>query len=273
MLVTFATCAEFTLIFVGLGLLWRLVLSPAARARRIPSPVPKWNAPLIDFLLFLWFVLAGAFLGQFLALAMLPVLGTVTANTRVIIAGAGFQGGMLAGCIAFRWGPWFRASAAPTWTREPVSILLAGIVTFLIAVPLVFITGVAWRFVLERFNINASPQELFDVFGNAKSPAPIILLIVIAAIIAPLSEEWIFRGSIFRYARGRLPRWAALVVPACLFGALHQNLGSFAPLVVLGVVFSLAYESTGSIAVPMVAHALFNLNSILLFYAGASDGQ
>jgi len=271
MLVTFATCAEFTLFFLGLGLLWRLVLSPAARARKIPSPIPKWDVPLIDFLLFLWFVLVGGFVGQFLTLGILPWVGSATANTRVIVAGAGFQGGMLAGCLLFRWGPWFRRSAAPTWTREPVSILLAGIITFFIAMPLVVITSVAWHFVLDRLNINATPQDLFDIFGSAKSPAPIIVLIIIAAIIAPWSEELIFRAGIFRYARGRLPRWAALLGPACLFGALHQNLASFVPLVVLGVIFSIAYESTGSIAVPMVAHALFNLNSILLFYAGVPN--
>ncbi len=40
---------------------------------------------------------------------------------------------------------------------------------------------------------------------------------------------------------------------------------------ILGVIFSIAYESTGSIAVPMVAHALFNLNSVLLFYAGVQN--
>jgi len=271
MLVTFATCAEFTLIFLGLGLLWKIALRPAARARKIPSPIPKWDVPLINFLLFLWFALAGGILGQSLAIWVLPWVAHVTANTRLIVAAAGFQGGMLVGCLGFRWAPSFRSSAATNWTREPVSILLAGIVTFLIAVPLVFLTGAAWHFVLERLRLDAGPQELLDVFARAKSPAPIILLIAVAAIIAPMSEELIFRAGVFRYVRGRLPRWAALLVPAFFFASLHQNLGSFAPLVVLGVVFSLAYESTGSIAVPMIAHALFNLNSVLLFYAGVPD--
>ncbi len=220
MLVTFVTCAEFTLLFLGLGLLWRLVLSPAARARTIPSPIPKWETPLINLLLFLWFAFAGGVLGQCLMLWVLPWIAHVTANTRLIVAGAGFQGGMLAGCIGFYLAPSFRAANVTNWTREPVSILLTGIITFLIALPLVAITGVAWRFVLERLGHTSSPQDLLDLFAQAKSPAPIILLIFVATIIAPLSEELIFRAGIFRYARQRLPRWAALLVPAAFFGAV-----------------------------------------------------
>lgn len=267
-LVTFATCAEFTLVFLGLGLLWRMVLSPAARARKVPSPIPKWETPLINLLLLLWCAFAGGFLGECLAIWLAPWFGHLTPNTRLIVLGAGFQGGMLAGCLGFRLAPSFREASATNWTREPVSVLLTGIITFLISLPLVIFTSVAWRFVLDHLGVEVVTQEPLDLFTRAKSAAPIILLIAIAAIIAPLSEELIFRAGIFRFARRRLPRWAALLVPACFFGALHQNLGSFAPLVVLGVVFSLAYESTGTIAVPIIAHALFNLNTILLFYAG-----
>ena len=63
-----------------------------------------------------------------------------------------------------------------------------------------------------------------------------------------------------------LPRWAALLFPAVLFGALHAHLASFAPLVVLGIVYSLAYERTGRIGTAIVAHALFNSYSVLRIF-------
>ncbi|MFA5056810.1 MAG: CPBP family intramembrane glutamic endopeptidase, partial [Opitutaceae bacterium] len=49
---------------------------------------------------------------------------------------------------------------------------------------------------------------------------------------------------------------------------LHANWVSFLPLCVLGVIFAMAYERTGRIAVPMLAHALFNLNTLLLVLSG-----
>ncbi|MSU69974.1 MAG: CPBP family intramembrane metalloprotease [Opitutaceae bacterium] len=260
---------EFALIFAGLALLWQLALNPAARARPAPSLLPKWDLPFINFLLFLWCVLAGGVIGQFLALGALRWGAAASPETRRIIVGAGFQLGLLAGCIGFRrlsskYGP----ANASTWTPRPVNALIAGSATFLVAMPLLAIMSLAWQFGLERLGIPAERQDLFDLFTHAKSPALLTLLIVLAIVVAPVTEELIFRAGIFRYVRQRLPRWPALLLPACLFGALHANLASFAPLVVLGLVFSLAYERTGNIAVPMVAHGLFNLNTLLLVYAG-----
>ena len=76
------------------------------------------------------------------------------------------------------------------------------------------------------------------------------------------------RNGRFTYVRTRLPRWVALLLPAVLFAALHNDLGTFVPLVALAVVFSFAYERTGRIGTTIVAHALFNLNSALLVLAG-----
>ena len=36
----------------------------------------------------------------------------------------------------------------------------------------------------------------------------------------------------------------------------------------LAVMFSLSYERTGKIGTPIVAHALFNLNTVLLILSG-----
>jgi membrane protease YdiL (CAAX protease family) len=39
-------------------------------------------------------------------------------------------------------------------------------------------------------------------------------------------------------------------------------------LFVLGLLFAAAYERTGRVAVPMLAHAFFNLNTLLLVLSG-----
>ena len=96
------------------------------------------------------------------------------------------------------------------------------------------------------------------------------MMTLLAITVAPVTEEMIFRGGIFRYMRTRTPRWVALLVPALLFGALHANLASFVPLVVLGIILALAYERTGSITVPIFAHGLFNLHTIALIMSGVT---
>ena len=116
-----------------------------------------------------------------------------------------------------------------------------------------------------------------DMFLRADSRLLLVVLIGLATIVAPVTEELVFRAGLFRYFRTRLPRWLAFLLPAVLFAALHvdnwktlEGFASFAPLVALAVFFSAAYERTGRIGTSIVAHALFNLNTVLLIFAGVT---
>jgi len=258
-----ALAVELALMLGGLALLWRVQLSPAAPARRQPPALTAWTIALPDFCLFVWCVIAGGFLGQ-LALVQGLKSSSLDGDIQQVLAGAAFQFGMLSGCVGF-------ALFAPggrdfTWPQR--TFLRAGLVTFAIALPLLVTVGILWTLFLNRVGLPAERQELIGLFAEAKSPFLLGSLVVLASIVAPITEELVFRAGLFRYARTRLPRWAALLLPAVVFGALHGNLASFPQLVVLGVIFSLAYERTGNIAVPMLAHALFNLNTIALILSG-----
>ena len=258
----FATALELTLVFAGLVLLWRLALSPAARAQPPPAQLAPWDTPLSNFFLFLWLAICGGL--------VLPVLAqqaartfALGAQTKLILVNAAFQGGMLAGIAVYHV---FFHRRAP---RTPLALgasLLAGAAAFLLSLPLVVVVGLAWTGLLKLCGLPVEPQDAVAFFTRTQSPVLLAAMIALAAVIAPITEELLFRAGIFRYARTRLPRWATLLLPACLFAALHHHLASFAPLVVLGIVFSLAYERTGRIATAMVAHALFNAYSVLRIF-------
>ena len=261
--VPIAVAVELALMLVGLVLLWRVQLSPAARAQRPPPALTEWTIALPDFALFAWCVIAGGFLGQ-LAMAQGLKWSTLDGNTRQVFVGAAFQLGLLGGCAGFA----FFAPGGCDLARPRRSFLRAGLVTFAIALPLLVAIGFVWTLILNLAGLPAERQELIGLFAGAKSPLLLGSLVALASLVAPITEEMVFRAGLFRFARTRLPRWAALLLPAVLFGALHGNLASFPQLVTLGVLFSLAYERTGNIAVPMLAHALFNLNTIALIISG-----
>jgi len=258
-----ALAVELALMVGGLALLWRVQLSPAARATRPPAALTAWTIALPDFGLFAWCVIAGGFLGE-LAMVQGLSLFALDGDTRQVLAGAAFQFGMLAGCAGFAlFAPGGRDFA---WPRG--SFLRDGMATFAIALPVLVTVGLLWTLLLQLVGLPAERQELIGLFAGARSPLLLGSLVALASIVAPITEELVFRAGLFRYARTRLPRWAALLLPAVIFGAVHGNLASFAQLVTLGVIFSLAYERTGNIAVPMLAHALFNLNTIALILSG-----
>jgi len=89
-----------------------------------------------------------------------------------------------------------------------------------------------------------------------------VLLIVVAA---PIGEETCFRGMLFGGLRTRLPRLAAALLSALIFGALHATTGVSAvpPLVFFGFVLALLYERTGSIVPGIILHMLNNSVALL----------
>ncbi|MEJ1971549.1 MAG: CPBP family intramembrane glutamic endopeptidase [Lacunisphaera sp.] len=112
------------------------------------------------------------------------------------------------------------------------------------------------------------PQELIAIFSQTKSAPVIAGMLFVACVLAPLSEETLFRAGLYRAIRQKLGRPPAMLISALLFGVQHQNWAGFLPLAALGMLLALVYEATGSIRVPVIAHALFNLNTILIVLSG-----
>ncbi len=262
---------ELTLLLLGLMLLWRLVLSPTARAKaRSATPaLPVWRVSVSDFFLYTFVIVGCGLLASFAAgLATAPF--KLPADTVTIIGSAAFQLGLLIGPALVP-----LALGHPA-LRPPLdgSALRSGLVTFLIALPIVTLANIAWITLLKATGLPAEQQDLLRMFTEAESTALLVVMIVLATLVAPIAEELLFRATIFRYLRTRLPRWVALLVPGTIFAALHVNwitfdgLPSLVPLITLAVIFSLAYERTGRIATVMVAHAIFNLHTIVLLFAG-----
>ena len=261
-----AVSIELGFVVAGLVLLWSHVLGARARAQRLPPALAPWPISGSDFLLYLAFGFCSGLVCQ-IAAARLTANSGLPFETRLIFANAGLHLGVLAGLAAFHLAFARQDLALPA---TPCRTFRDGAATVLIALPLVAVVTLAWQALLGACGVPIERQSVVDLFIQAHSLVLRVTLTVFAVIVAPVTEELIFRRGLFRFLRGRAPRWVALTFPAVLFGAAHANLASFAPLVALGVVFSLAYERTGRIGTSMVAHGLFNLNMVVLIFAGVN---
>ncbi len=137
------------------------------------------------------------------------------------------------------------------------------VVLLLAATPLI---AVAEGLTQTFFGGESSKQEIVDLFSNSQSIEQRVTIIVLAVVIAPICEEFIFRFFIYGVLRRYFGVTVGLFLNALLFAAAHTHLPSAAPLFVLGVCFTLAYEWSGSIIVSMAMHALFN-SAQLVFLA------
>ena len=89
------------------------------------------------------------------------------------------------------------------------------------------------------------------------------LAIIVVCVVAPISEETIFRGFIY----GWLHRWGpavfAIPLSAAIFSALHQQVVLLLPLFFVGLVLAFLYQGSRSIVPGILTHALFNLPNII----------
>lgn len=85
------------------------------------------------------------------------------------------------------------------------------------------------------------------------------LLAFMAVVWAPLNEELLFRGGLYRHLRGSLPVLVAAPFTAVLFGFMHgYDVLLLLPVMTLGFNFALMREWRGSIVASMTAHAIHN---------------
>jgi membrane protease YdiL (CAAX protease family) len=104
-------------------------------------------------------------------------------------------------------------------------------------------------------------KELFgQLVGKGNGPAELFFL----AIVAPVTEELLFRGVMLtgflpRYGRGR-----TMIGTAFLFGLIHLNPWQFVPAFILGVLFAWWRIESNSLWPPLVAHAITNGSAYFL---------
>ena len=93
---------------------------------------------------------------------------------------------------------------------------------------------------------------------------PFLVAFITVGIIAPIAEEFLFRGVVFNTLKKRFsPVWT-IVIQGVLFGVFHLNLvqGSYATL--LGMVFGYVTYKTKSLWPAIIMHIVNNSMSFII---------
>ncbi len=149
--------------------------------------------------------------------------------------------------------------------------LSAGLAVGLLAgcwvIPLVLFTTDFVQLLMQLAHAGP-PQEhqLLTIFQSAGA-ADRLLIVLSAAVLAPLYEELIFRGHIqpaLRQTTGN--PWFSVMLTAALFALVHGIWWMMPPLFVLALGLGFLYERTRNIWAPVTLHALFNTLALTIEY-------
>jgi membrane protease YdiL (CAAX protease family) len=119
---------------------------------------------------------------------------------------------------------------------------------------------------LAEFSARLRPPtpEYLEFLAEQLPTSPAGTVVAFAAVMvgAPVAEELIFRGMLFRLARDRWGAAGAAVLTALFFGIAHWSPWSLFGVVGLGLLLAALYHWTGSLLAPIAAHASHNAVSM-----------
>ncbi len=231
--------------------------SPDSERGRRPSSVAEWSPWFAPLALFAGLVVAtvGSLLIDIPAAALGVDVNAKHLPPGLVIAGTAVQdAGFIAVAIFFaQIGG--RAVAAAMFGLRPTRFWRAFRLAFLtLAGFLLF--SLIWTALFQT-----EEEDLLEKLGTNKGAVLLVLSAALTCVVAPLCEEFLFRGFIFTALRNWRGVWPAAVITGLLFGGVHVGSApalDLVPLAVLGFGLCLLYRATGSLYPCIAAHCVNN---------------
>jgi membrane protease YdiL (CAAX protease family) len=142
--------------------------------------------------------------------------------------------------------------------------LLAAVGFIAVVLPVVLLLQAASIHTLEKLGWPTEDEAAVKLFTDAKSAWTIVYLGVFAVVIAPVAEEFIFRGMLFPFIKQLGWPKLAWFGTSFLFALIHLNAPTFVPLFVFALALTWLYERTDNLLAPITAHALFNATNLIV---------
>lgn len=133
--------------------------------------------------------------------------------------------------------------------RSAVGLIVLLVVVFLIL-------SAIWATIF-----NPKPEDLLNKLGANETTSLLLLSAALTCVVAPICEEFLFRGYVFTALRTWRGTWPAAVITGLVFGAVHAGSApaiDLVPLAGLGLGLCLLYRYSGSLYPCIVAHSLNN---------------
>jgi membrane protease YdiL (CAAX protease family) len=144
--------------------------------------------------------------------------------------------------------------------------------TLIVVLPIALLLQNLSAMALEKIGWQPKAQAAVELLKNAPLWPTGMYLGFFAVVLAPVAEEFIFRGVLFPFFKQLgFPKMAWIGV-SLLFALVHGAATIFIPLFVLALALTWLYEKTDSLLAPIVVHSLFNAANLIGFYFAQKSG-
>ena len=229
---------------------------PEGVERRPPPEDPRWKPWMA------WAALVAAFGGALIGALIVGAIGSVAGSSftdpspavsisATIVQDLSFIGAALlfAGIASRPLPEQFGLRPTPFWPA--VGWIAAAFAAF-------YVFTLVWVAIL---GVSPDDTKLPDELGVKDSTFALLAVAFLVSVVAPMAEEFFFRGFFFGALRNWKGLWPAAVITGLVFGAIHIGSAEAAfllPLGFFGFALCLLRERTGSLYPCIALHCMNN---------------
>ena len=138
---------------------------------------------------------------------------------------------------------------------------------FIISVVFVFSIFIAYQssfdvLINKYLSLGIDLSEESDMF---KYVVPVVIQ---TCITAPIAEELIVRGYLFRILSSRCSLKTAIMMSSLFFAVLHFDFFNTIFYVLMGIALCLIYIKTNSLLNSIIVHSMVNMTAVISYYKG-----
>ncbi len=225
--------------------------------------------------------LLGFILGTIASIPVFLLLGDTMSATGAsgvseLAQGLVVDGVLLATMIVWlrrRHPRWKQIIGFPTRAQFPKEVLIGG----LLGIGVRIAAGIASAIVVGLLgSATGTDVSIPQQVTSDLRPGAFVLFALYAVIVAPVTEEFLFRGLLYRSIRDRRGVALGAIISALVFGLVHFVPGGNwqgvvalqLTMVITGIGLALIYERRKNLVADIAGHAAFNLIAVVAIAFG-----
>jgi len=240
--------------------------APLPGARRQPRAWKFWGTCLWGLLLF-----AAMFAGQFaLVLAFFLAKGPpfdLASIKTVASAGTVISLSVMMGLPAVLAALWLATRMARMPLADYLALRRVSWGNLLIGVVSLIVLVVGWDLLSRMLGRDTSPGFMVDVLKSAQADGALWLLVIAFAVAAPITEELMARGFLYRgWSESALGPLGAIVLSSLVWTAMHAQYYDwflFSEVMSIGLLLGYMRYRSGSTWLTIIMHGINNFAATL----------
>ncbi len=143
--------------------------------------------------------------------------------------------------------------------KKPPIPLSRGFLVYILFFPGLLVVTLASFTFFRILGFSPMPQQVMYLYLETDSFYMLFLLFFTSCIVAPFTEEIIFRGVIYPALRERFRAPAAILLSSTIFALMHSDIFVFAGLFAFGILLAYLFEKHENLWLPISVHFFNNL--------------